>query len=180
MRVRSALAICTFVVGSLVNPTFFFGCGAQDDEFQFDAEDMAALLSEANGSLSFVSQMHGHRYRVVVQLTPTQGDAEQQSRASLFTRPAYACGSRNLVAPAAACFDSSSMEATGTLTLLQLSDGAEQNIVVDREVRAELRVIGLKLTNAQLSIRFSDGEVSLYSEDGRSFQTGEVYFRPQP
>jgi hypothetical protein len=86
-----------------------FGCGADDPQFQYGAEEMRAAIA---GDWTFtITPTDGAATIVTVHIdqaaAPAGASAPAPGRA--FVRAAHACGTRTLVKSAAACFDSTAM-----------------------------------------------------------------------
>src|SRR5262245_5150150 len=77
MKLRSLLGSLVFVAASILNPAYFAGCGASDDDYKYGAKDMVALLATANGSYEIEHQ--GKTYRVELAV---DAEAEPEARAS--------------------------------------------------------------------------------------------------
>jgi hypothetical protein len=76
-----------FVAASVLNPAYFAGCGMGEEEYQFDAADMLALLEKANGS--FEAAHAGETYRIDLEV---EAEPEPTASASLWGSPkAFAC-----------------------------------------------------------------------------------------
>ncbi len=189
MKARSLLGSLVFVAASVLNPAYFAGCG-RSDEYQFDAEDVAALLETANGS--FETQVDGVRYRVVLDLAPAgkKTGGEDGYGGSPWARSAFACGNRelslahatarfDLVASASACSDSSTMYLKGSVAVTRL--GADERVIYDGPIKlGMLEVVGFKLSNGRIDIDFTGGSVGINSRDGRSFEPAGLQLSLNP
>jgi hypothetical protein len=176
MRIRPLLGSLLFMAASVLNPAYFAGCGMGEEEYQFDAADMLALLEKANGSFEVAHA--GATYRVEVQI---EAEPEPAASASLWGgSKALACGNRQLYATASACSDSSSLSVRGHLAVIRLAKDRE-SVVFDGpfDSPATLGVNGLKLSNGSLYLQFAGGSFSLSSRDGKTFDRTDLVLRPE-
>lgn len=181
---RSLLATLAFAAGSALNPAYITGCGSDDPRFEYGAEELAALAREWSG-VHLVRSMQAQRcardgscsddgdYVVELQLMPAQDPQASASGVGWLGGRARACGNRTLFAAASACSDSSSMDLHGRITLTRANG---QKVADDGEVKGELSVSGLKLTNASLHLEFEGGSFFAYSLDGKVFDAPELRF----
>lgn len=187
---RSLLATFTFAAGSALNPAYFAGCGAggDDADFEYGAKELRALVEQANGSFTLEAKEVSHcsatctlgavPYRVELELSP---ESQAQASANPSAWPgmrAHACGNRELFASASACIDSSSMDVQGRVKITRL-DGDEETLVAEAaDVKGTLRVLGLKLSHAELTLRFEAGDVSFIAIDGQRLGRPQLHLRP--
>lgn len=167
---RSLLASCAFLAASALNPGYLVGCVMGDDDdpgFEYGADDLAALLKEANGT-HFVKK-DGVEWRIDLSVAPATKPTSANLGPGVWSATAHACGNRTLYTSAQACVDSSSMPVIGTVKLV--GHDAEASHVIKS---GELTVLGLKLTSAQLYLRAGDAAVALSSSDGQTFDTVQL------
>lgn len=187
-------AALVFAAGSVLNPAYFAGCGAGDDDarFEYGAEEVVALLDQANDEVEVDAADVAHcstgqpcmlsevPYRVEIELAPdtaAQAAAEEKSASTGWLgMRAHACGNRRLFASASACIDYSSMDVHGHLKITRLDADAE-TVVVESDVEGSLRVVGMKLSNADVSLQFEGGTLSFRSLDGQQFQDHRLTFK---
>ncbi|HKO89501.1 MAG TPA: hypothetical protein VJU61_00020, partial [Polyangiaceae bacterium] len=82
---------------------------------------------------------------------------------------------RELFASASACVDTSSMAVQGRVKVTRLDAAAETVVAETADVEGSLHVLGLKLSHAELSLRFQAGDLSFSSSDGQ--QLGQPQLR---
>ncbi|HTU64017.1 MAG TPA: hypothetical protein VMF89_36375 [Polyangiales bacterium] len=165
-------ALTAFGISSVINPGYFAGCAAsvEEPQYQYGADEMAQLVLAA--SSSYELQIDGVLHRVDIDIEPARAPVETASRTgSAFALRAQACGERKLVATAHACVSSSTMEASGKLTLLRASAGDSfEEVASDVAVRGTLRVSSLTLTSGNFQLTYDGGQIELLSRDGKTFE----------
>ena len=177
MKYRQLWAASAFGISSVINPGYFAGCASpgeedatEDGKYQYGAAEMAELVLAANSSYEL--QIDGVMHRLDIDIEPARTPAETASRTkSAFAMRAEACGDRKLTATAHACISSSSMEASGKLTLLRASDGDTfVEVASDVAIHGKLHVYSLALTSGNLQLSYDGGELALNSRDGKTFE----------
>jgi len=183
MRLRYGYALTAFMLASVLNPSYFFGCGASDEDPSTKHAALAAAMAEltltANDSFEFErDQVH---YRIDLELEPVRALARavpaSRSRGErAFSITAHACGDTKLVATAAACIDTFSMDVTGKFTLLTSKDGSEfEPIASDVAVTGTLRSLSRILGYATLELAFDGGQLEFSTEDGKTLTLGATH-----
>jgi hypothetical protein len=168
MQGRFLLGVTAFGISSVINPGYFVGCASSESEYQYGAVEMAELVLAANGSYEL--QIDGVEHRLDVDVAPARVAAEQAHLSGPFALSAHACGNRKLVATAAACVDSSTMDVTGHITLLRASDGERfEEIARHIPVAGALYVFSRVLSSGSLELSFDGGRLQLTSPDADSF-----------
>jgi hypothetical protein len=190
MRLTRGLLVSLAFAASTLNPAYVVGCGRDDEpHFDYDADDLVALIDTAQGTLSIdaadVSHCPGGTpctpsavgYRLEIDVTP-----ESQASASVppawFGAKARACGNRQLLASASACVDSSSMPVRATFTLTRLDEDGERVVAENEMAQGELYVLGLTLSHAEMRLRFAGGDLRFVSNEGRQLGAPALRFTP--
>jgi hypothetical protein len=175
MRARCYVGLLSFGVASIVNPGYFVGCAAPEDEdkFAYGAAEMTEFALAASDSYSF--EQGGDEYRVDLDLEPQRAAAAhaelQPARgAGPFAATVHACGNRSLFSTASACIDSSSMPVAGTFSLLQVRNGTAELVASDIPVQGTLFVGSLRLNAGTINLAFDGGRLSLDGIYGESFK----------
>jgi hypothetical protein len=170
MKQRQLWALTAFGISSVINPGYFAGCtAAGEDDYQYGADEMAELVLAANSSYEL--QIDGVMHRLDIDLEPARAPAETAVRTgSAFALRAQACGDRKLVATAHACVSSSTMDASGKLTLLRAGDSDTfEEVASDVAIRGTLHVFSRTLTSGNFQLSYDGGQLELLSRDGKTF-----------
>ena len=141
----------------LFNPA----CGTEKT-FAFERADMIDLLTELSAQ-DFEQSNDDGDYT----LTFAFDLEEESARAwpSLFTQ-ARACSSRSFSASAEACIDDTTMAVQG---VVEIRDSTSDEIVAEQDFEGSFLVIGYELDNARIDLNTEAGTISLYSNNGSTF-----------
>jgi hypothetical protein len=169
LNARSFIATCLFLTGLVINPAYFLGCAAEEEELKFDygEEEMLGLLDDLNTVEAWTMETEeGAVY--TLELALTQAEAEDETAAlrtgsGAWAQTARACGTKRRMFGASASACSTHYETLlpleGTLVVSTERDG-KRVVIADEDVFGNLAVD---------SPRFEQGPVRLDLEgaDGR-------------
>lgn len=178
-RPRCSLAfVLVFGFVFIVNPGYFAGCMAGEQEPEFGEAEMIDLLGRANSMGPWSFEHEGTPYELELVLVQKEGEDLYGALRSgaFFTRTAHACGSRTFQQVAAACVTETTVPLEATLTLRRTDEEPAVDILSDVTMDAELRAFGLELRSALIEVGGPlAGAVVLTSADARSFELESVY-----
>ena len=160
------LALCCWVV----NPAYLMGCGGERG-FTFGEAEMLSLMETLEQETWQVDQA-GEVYELIFNL-------EQSDILELARRPepglvgsALACEDRSFVASASACVDMSYLGIQGTVDVVQR---ATDELVHSKQTLAgTMTVMGLDLSNVDISLSHADGSFSFSSTDGTQLNLNDA------
>ena len=148
--------------------------GCQNTDYAFEEADMILLMESLNQQNWTVEQ---NQQSYEIELNIFQAEGEQASNTSFdFTASAHACGTRSFLASADACISDTMMPLEGFVTI---RDSETREIIVEEQaLEGEMYVIGYELSNAEISLSFSEaGSIDFYSADGLSFALNSLTWR---
>jgi hypothetical protein len=168
MRCTKLLAVAAFGVSSVINPGYFAGCASNDHEDEEGSNQaMTAEMTErvlaANSSYDL--NIDAVDYRIDVDIEPVRESAKQAlNLGSAFAQTAHACGTKKLMATAAACITEYQMDVTGHITLLRKATGDNYSAVA-----SDVAVTGTLSSFGPLSLKFDGGQVELEGQLGAEY-----------
>jgi hypothetical protein len=175
MHYRRLWALAAFGISSVINPGYFAGCAASEDDNAPDYNAITAGVAELvlNANSSYDLRIDEVAYRLDVDVEPVRAAQAQLEGGSAFAQSARACGTHKLVATAQACLDTYEMDVTGHVTLLRALDAdryeeAASNVAVTGAIEA------LSMNYGTLALKFEGGRVTLEPVNvvDRSFRLG--------
>ena len=147
-----------FGLALVVNP--YLACSSNETEYTYSESDMqAATLGTWQGT----ARVDGEDVEFSLVLEQASAKAKTQSLTPPKAQPQ--CNSRSFVKPAGACFVTTTMPVTGTVT----SVNPDFNGTVDGEVWA-----GISFPPIELSLRLEDGKQLSGSIRGDSLSDGDI------
>ena len=150
------------VIGALwlINPVY---SGCSTATFTFEEADMLELMYDINES-EWTIENDGTEFVLDFSLVQSAGEQASLQQVLEIMNSAHACGERSFVAEASACLDVSTLVMEGTVTI---TEKETQSIVVENmPIEGSMEVIGLDLTNAEIYLQHSAGDIYLYSNNG--------------
>jgi hypothetical protein len=172
------LGAFAFGLASVMNPAFFAGCGsagsgARQPEFSFGEADVVALVDVAKAQRYELKTADGS-YEIVVDLSQVRGDDSKSGALDpALVRVAHACGNRTFLRSAAACLDVTEVPVAGSITVKRIAP--DDIALMDKaDAKGVLRVIGTTLTNAEINVKTAEGNITLRSDDAKTFQVRQL------
>ena len=160
------LALCCWVV----NPAYLMGCGG-DRGFTFGEAEMLALMETLEQEIWQVER-GGEVFELIFDLEQSDTLVVTQRHQPGLMACALACEDRSFVASASACVDMSYLGIKGTVDVVQVSTG---ELVHSKQTLAgTMTVMGLDLSNVDISLSHADGSFSFSSTDGTQLNLNDA------
>ena len=160
------LALCCWVV----NPAYLMGCGGERG-FTFGEAEMLSLMETLEQETWQVDQA-GEVYELIFDLE--QSDILELARRSKpgLVGSAMACEDRSFVASASACVDMSYLGIKGPVDVVQRA--TDELVHSKQTLTGTMTVMGLDLSNVDISLSHADGSFSFSSTDGTQLNLNDA------